>query len=559
MKHLIRHHMIASALYALSVGHLTADDAAPASSSTAKPADSASSYEAILVEKNIGATSHALAEYLTDLHPTEDSQQRSKLLIEQLGADSFQVRERATSKLSIMLALPIDLLVSAAEGADAEVRFRAKRILAVAKREPTRVIQAAFKVIAEKRIKGLVPELLAIIPLCDNQFSVNAAQEALSATATPGDAKTLKEAGQHERADVRAAATEALAVVLQADGVEFLSAQLEDEADQVRLAAARGLANQGKRSALLPLADLLTSEDARVRVSASSALQQLSGERFGFAAVGKADQRVAAAKKWAEWVAGAGAKAELNHPLKKRGLGYLGGNTLLAYGLKNKVAEYDTFMNEIWSFPAKYPSSAEKLPNGNVLIAEIFSKRVIVVTPEGKVVWEYKTDLPTHSKVTALDNGNILICYPDKVTEVDPQKQIVWQFETPDTWTRVAGCHNAHRLENGNTLIAHWGKGVVEVTPAGQIVWEYDAKRTGTCSPLPSGNILITSGQADRVYEVTRDKEVVWEFLCEFPDDAFRLPNGNTLITIREDFIEVTPDKKIVWTLDGCNHGTARR
>ena len=123
----------------------------------------------------------------------------------------------------------------------------------------------------------------------------------------------------------------------------------------------------------------------------------------------------------------------------------------------------------------------------------------------------------------------------------------------------MAGCHDAHRLENGNTLIAHWGKGVIEVTPAGKIVWEYDAKRTGTCSPLPSGNILITSGQNDRVYEVTRDKEVAWEFSCEFPDDAFRLPNGNTLITIREGFIEVTPDKKIVWTKDGCHGGTARR
>jgi hypothetical protein len=43
------------------------------------------------------------------------------------------------------------------------------------------------------------------------------------------------------------------------------------------------------------------------------------------------------------------------------------------------------------------------------------------------------------------------------------------------------------------------------------------------------------------------------------PTDCFRLPNGNTLITEGNRFIEVTPDKKIVWTKEGCSYGSARR
>ena len=76
--------------------------------------------------------------------------------------------------------------------------------------------------------------------------------------------------------------------------------------------------------------------------------------------------------------------------------------------------------------------------------------------------------------------------------------------------------------------------------------------------PLESGNVLI-SDLNSRVIEVTRENKIVWEHAMQNPVDAFRLPNGNTLITDAARFIVITPDKKIVWEMTGCNYGTARR
>ena len=53
--------------------------------------------------------------------------------------------------------------------------------------------------------------------------------------------------------------------------------------------------------------------------------------------------------------------------------------------------------------------------------------------------------------------------------------------------------------------------------------------------------------------------KVVWEMKEANPVDAFRLPNGNTLITGGSRFIEVTPDKTVIWTKSGCSYGSARR
>ncbi len=55
------------------------------------------------------------------------------------------------------------------------------------------------------------------------------------------------------------------------------------------------------------------------------------------------------------------------------------------------------------------------------------------------------------------------------------------------------------------------------------------------------------------------DKKIVWEFSEPGAVDAFRLANGNTLITGNTRFIEVAPDKSVVWTQIGCRYGTARR
>ena len=55
-----------------------------------------------------------------------------------------------------------------------------------------------------------------------------------------------------------------------------------------------------------------------------------------------------------------------------------------------RVAEYDLSTGKtVWTKSIANPRSAQRLPNGNTLIADTQSKRVVEVTPDGKDVWTY--------------------------------------------------------------------------------------------------------------------------------------------------------------------------
>jgi hypothetical protein len=513
-----------------------------------------SPYVAILLNSHIEPNGESLAKYLTELHPSKDQLAKTKALIEQLGdPKSFHAREAAMAQLLIMPTLPSEALVEATKGDDPEIRWRAQRVLDVGKPESGKVMHAAFKLIAEQKTPGVLQELIAALPLCDEKHLLVAAQEAIAAAATKDDLALLRKTLAAGDSPARVACVTAISNVLGTEALADLTPLLADGDDQVKLVATRGIANLGDRQALAALLALLSSEDLQVRVSASSALRQFTGQQIPFAAYDVADKRQKSVNQWKQWIETEGKTAKLTFPLSKFGSGssHLAGNTLLAFGYQNKVAEYTPDDKEIWSYPAQGAWSAEKMANGNVLIAEYNGNRVIEVNMESKIVWEYAVTNPLNAK--SLENGNVLIAQyaGNKALEVSSDKKIVWEHATRSS------CCQVHRLANGNTLIAD-STAVYEVTPEGKSVWDYPLNQSFGCAPLENGNVLITSLEG-KVVEVTRDKHVVWEFSEANCVDAFRLANGNTLITGASRFIEVTADKQIIWEKTGCNYGTARR
>jgi hypothetical protein len=117
------------------------------------------------------------------------------------------------------------------------------------------------------------------------------------------------------------------------------------------------------------------------------------------------------------------------------------------------------------------------------------------------------------------------------------------------------------RLPGGNLLltrVGHQSPAVVEITPAGQEVWSYRGVQAAAATRLASGNTLIADSGAPgrpfapRVVEVTPAGNVAWEYrlpsLAQAPRYAQRLSSGNTLITLPYKIIEVTPDKRVVWS-----------
>ncbi len=515
----------------------------------------AAMYERTLRERSIAPTSAGLIQFLRDLHPSEETQNLATRLIAQLNSDSYAEREAAMTRLLLLPALPVEALKVAAEKGEPEVRWRARVILDTGEDESATVLYAVFKTIELRKLRGTVPELLRIIPLCDKPHLVDAVRAALEAVAEPQDAPPLREALSHPHADVRATAA---LVLWKCDGqraLPHLRAVLEvpGQPDKVRLSAIVGMANLGERESLTLLHGLLMSDDPQVRVGSFLALSALTGQHFGYAAYDTEDKRLASATKWKEWIDGEGKSADLKFPidLYAADVGYLHGNTLLAFGYQNKVVEYDPSGKEVWSYPGGGAWSAEKMMNGNVLIAAYNENRVIEVDPTGKIVWERPS--PSCLNARPLRNGNILISEHSskKVYEVDREKSILWEYETSNA------CCDAHRLDNGNTMIAE-GNRIIEVDREKKIVWEMEAGQPYGIQPLRNGNVLVADLNG-RAFEATRDKTIIWEVQEQNPVDVFRLPNGNTIVTGASRFAEYTPDKTVVWSQDGCNYGTARR
>jgi hypothetical protein len=119
----------------------------------------------------------------------------------------------------------------------------------------------------------------------------------------------------------------------------------------------------------------------------------------------------------------------------------------------NKVSEYDSNGNELWSFPGVGIWGVTPLKNGNMLITDSTGTRE--VTRRGDVVWSWsKSDSPQYKygylqNAWRLANGNTVInswlnewsmdakdmVGTMQAIEVNPAKQVVWEL---NSWTEPA-------------------------------------------------------------------------------------------------------------------------
>jgi outer membrane protein assembly factor BamB len=190
---------------------------------------------------------------------------------------------------------------------------------------------------------------------------------------------------------------------------------------------------------------------------------------------------------------------------------------------------------------------------------------------DGSIVWEAGKEVAgAPESAQRLANGNTLIADNAKhrVIEIDADKTVVWSYDVPNSNHRkTPTMRQARRLENGNTLIcASTLDKVIEVSPAGKVVWEYSVPFPYLATRLGDGHTLISSGSgydSPKGYfliEVDLDGKTVWKYggdeapedqKLNWPSGFVRLPDGHTLIsearagTIRE----VSLDKKTVRTI----------
>jgi len=235
-----------------------------------------------------------------------------------------------------------------------------------------------------------------------------------------------------------------------------------------------------------------------------------------------------------------------------------------------ELLEIDWDGNVVWKYEDPYMHhDFHRLPNGNTMILRwvktpddiavrikggipgteregvIWSDSFQEITADGKVVWEW-------------------LGYE----HLDPETDAICPLCSRHEWTHINTCFV---LPDGNVLTSLHQLNTIAIIDksSGDFKWRWGPEELAhqhNPNMLENGNILVFDNGAhrpvkftgvSRVLEVNLDGEIVWEFKEESAlhfysphiSGAQRLPNGNTLICEGAigRFIEVTPEKEIVW------------
>jgi outer membrane protein assembly factor BamB len=255
---------------------------------------------------------------------------------------------------------------------------------------------------------------------------------------------------------------------------------------------------------------------------------------------------------------------ELKNPFVSHDMQVLDNGNILYIRGPATVAEVNKEGKTVWEHTSKpvgnYKGAVEvhacqRLADGSTMIAETGNKRIVEVDKDGKEVFVLPlvVDKPDSHRDTRLarklESGNYLVCHERDgiVREYDKSGKVVWSYQLDLAGRQATPGHEGHgtdvysalRLPNGNTLIGTGnGNRVIEVDKDGKIVWkiEHDELKdiklfwVTSLQVLPNGNVIINNTHAGKdnpqVIEVTRDKKVVWTL------NKFAL-TGNDLCTVQ--------------------------
>lgn len=227
-------------------------------------------------------------------------------------------------------------------------------------------------------------------------------------------------------------------------------------------------------------------------------------------------------------------------------------------------------------------SDAVLLSNGSVLFAHQFG--VTLIDPAKKILWnrdapagcEIHTAQPIgKERVVFIQNGPEPKCVIVNIVTDETERE--FPLAVGNAKSTHGQFRHARLTAAGTLLVAHMDAGEVsEYDEHGKEVWTAKVPGPWAAARLASGNTLVTATKVVR--EINPAGETVWELTpADLPEHAIkgfqiatRLPNGNTLVnnwvnswdgpidnaSAPAQAFEITPDKKIAWTLKAWNEPT---
>lgn len=251
-------------------------------------------------------------------------------------------------------------------------------------------------------------------------------------------------------------------------------------------------------------------------------------------------------------------------------VGFVGdpGGQVLVSG-DNRVMILDAGGRMVWEHRTGLVHDAWKLANGNVLYAD--GQSVTEVAPDKKVVWQYRSESKRGDATYAcqrLANGNTLVGENStgRVLEVDAAGKVVFTLQTQPVAPNSHGNQRlARKLDNGNYLVAQKDAKVVkEYRPNGEVVQELKLPNVAFSTfRTPQGTTVV--GCISHVLEFDAAGQRVWEFdpKKDAPEVAISaicgvhlLPDGTMLLGMYSantkdekgcNFLAINRAKKVLW------------
>jgi hypothetical protein len=514
--------------------------------------DPAGADEALLKDAKIATDGPGLLEFFrqrTTSNPTDES---IKVLIDQLGDDSFSKREQAANQLIAIGGRTKTFLRKAVADSDYEVAFRARTCLAEIEQGGTaRTLTAAARVLALRKPDAAAAVLLDYLPAAEDESVAEEVRSALTVLAVrDGKADAAVVEGLKDKNPVKRAAC---GVTLARAKVELPNVRklLEDAEPLVRMRVGVALVSVKEKDAVpvliellgqLPMQETGTIEDLLYRLAEDKAPQTPGGADDA--------SRRKFRDAWAAWWKDSGKDldlAKLEQAAKTLGF------TMVVLLDAGKVVDLDASNRVRWSIEGlQKPLDAQMLAGERVLVAEHDADRVTERNRKNEILWEKQITGPLMAQ--RLPNGNTVIATRTQVVEFDKTGKTVFTYNPKDAWL----IQKALKLPNGDLAVVTQQAAVVGVSQYTRLDGTLKEIRTfpvdirtfgGKIDVLANGHVIVPEMNNNRVVEHDETGKIVWEAPSDNPIAAVRLLNGHTLVTTMSLHRAVELDRtgKEVW------------
>jgi hypothetical protein len=420
----------------------------------------------------------------------------------------------------------------------------------------------ALRLLLFRKPAGAVQALLAYLPTAETDPIRLQTWSALRSLAVRDNKldPALVEALDDRLATRRLAAAELLLEVGRAEHRALTHRLLKDADALVRLRVGLALVGDRQREAIPTLIDLLAEPSLEQGPAAEEVLLRLAGDKAPKAPL-RGDE--AARRKyrdaWAQWWQEQGLGIDLEKLENPR---WLLGQTLLVEQT-GRVLEIDARGKVVWQIGGIYfPTDAQVLPNGRVLILEAVGMKLTERDLTGKILWERPMQ-QTCLSFERFANGNTFIAMRHQIVEIDRDGKEVFTYNRPG-----ADLYAARKLPDGQLAFITQNEMYFRIDATQKVLKSYrvalrlfknvDLNRFSSADILPGDRVLVSqmsnNPAANKLTEYDATGAAVWTNVINTPSHAIRLASGNTLVACEGAgrVVELDRTGRIVWE---CREG----